>query len=1331
VKIERPSLIESLEEFALGGSGLIVGKPGIGKSHSLRRLRERLKQNSIPQLFIPVEDLGEGHESDFQHLLKYEGSLVDNLRSAIAPGSEHGVLIIDGFDAMRDAAAQQRLLDVIKELRVALKDTWNVLVAVRTWDATKSQSLIRIFPVSDLKTQNRRDLECRYFEIPDLSESEILASGIPDIQATYRSGGAGFQALLKTPFFLWLLEKLIRGGENAASLSSIASETQLLQRFWSLAIGSKAALKKEHVVRTVVTKMVDQKSLGALKASVYDPSFDSEWQELLSSEIFQENGPNSQRVSFSHNILFDYAVSAVLIDPDVNGLKKFIEADESRPLFLRPSLIYFLTSIWHEDRSLFWNVFWLVLPSDSHKLRLFARLLLPSVVVNESSSLKDFEPLVVARASNRTGSVQAVLHVLQVYQYSGFKNYRLWAELLESLIPHLDRIFLWDYARITTRILDEAKTAKDTATIRRIGFIARGLMKLVWRERKPTDSWLDGLGAHHVLPLVAETFSTEPAESRVLLDKTLELVKEADFPINYLFRLTDNLDTIWGCDPDFVAKVYISIFSHEETSDKKTEFGSPILPLISNRKQDYELCYYHLVQKFPEFLKVAPMEATRAAIRLLNNISLEEQVYSRVQPGDPEIERVTFSFRGRVAQFVADSCHWWDETEYQKEPYKIATDLMSYLSSPETEIDTVNDLLDIFAEEAVASFWWKRLLKNGASNVERFQQPLEELLFVSILRDSFETSFDWNVFLEASGPHIAQATLAKIESSILRELVGNEDDERPDLLALMPADRLSAESRDLLTANQEKLQKRVRRRPGTFESGWRAFDDDESYKGRGIKIDEPENSTLRAAWKLLESFLTETLNNNPTDESAVTALKLAKDLRSVINASKNAHAEIIESAETKLAEAAERISRVVEDVQSEAFQFCKDVLLEAAQNDSPHARPDEDERFTSPGWSPAPRNEAAEGIPWLLRKAQDKDLFSAFDKLLKDPHPSVRYLSASNLFRVAWTSKDYFWSSAERMIKDEHNTVVVHAVLHSVARAFQTDINKAQQLYREAEHRFLKPGNLDELQKSIVSILVDLAVTFDDNWASNRLNDLFKDASRFSHAVHHAVFRLSANYIHPGFLKDEKKKLWMERSIARLVSSTAIIKKSLIELKKKVDFKNLQESEREQFRELYSAIDSIVTRIYFAMSVKEGRRDEKNAKDAFPSKQEMQEFYSKVKPLLNSTLDFAEDQDVSGLFASTAHHFMQFLVLALPFDPSGVLKMAARVATASESSGYNLDSMAIKEVVTLVEITLADHKLVLREQETLNDLMILLDVFAKAGWTDALRLIWKLNEIFR
>ena len=68
-----------------------------------------------------------------------------------------------------------------------------------------------------------------------------------------------------------------------------------------------------------------------------------------------EAASSAQRVRFRHNILFDYAVSVLVLDDQPDSLLRFLAEDRSRQLFLRPSLVYFFARLWHEERDAFWT----------------------------------------------------------------------------------------------------------------------------------------------------------------------------------------------------------------------------------------------------------------------------------------------------------------------------------------------------------------------------------------------------------------------------------------------------------------------------------------------------------------------------------------------------------------------------------------------------------------------------------------------------------------------------------------------------------------------------------------------------------------------------------------------------------------------------------------------------------------------------------------------------------------------------------------------------------------------------------------------------------------
>ena len=117
---------------------------------------------------------------------------------------------------------------------------------------------------------------------------------------------------------------------------------------------------------------------------------------------------------------------------------------------------------------------------------------------------------------------------------------------------------------------------------------------------------------------------------------------------------------------------------------------------------------------------------------------------------------------------------------------------------------------------------------------------------------------------------------------------------------------------------------------------------------------------------------------------------------------------------------------------------------------------------------------------------------------------------------------------------------------------------------------------------------------------------------------------------------------------------------------------------------------------------------------------------------MEQVIDFADDPETGVMFAPTAHNFMQVLTSFLICNPKEIIHFAERVAKSSERFGYNLDVIAVKDIVDFVEIVLADYRHEVRDdEECLEHLLNLLDLFAKTGQSDALNLVWRLDEVFR
>ena len=231
------------------------------------------------------------------------------------------MLAVDAFDAARSEYAQRFVIGLIRRAQEELDDHWRVIVSVRSYDAKRSVTLQDLFPagrMSEVLTYYQDcEIECRHFAIPPLSEAETQAavSSVPGLDSIYATASTDFRALMRVPFNIWLGESLLSGDAVPPDLSSVASESQLLGLYWRHRVTqAPRATELSAVLSKITARMVADHSLSAPISEVYPVGTHYTWDMLLSSELLEEVRPQRQRITYSHNILFDYAVSVLLID---------------------------------------------------------------------------------------------------------------------------------------------------------------------------------------------------------------------------------------------------------------------------------------------------------------------------------------------------------------------------------------------------------------------------------------------------------------------------------------------------------------------------------------------------------------------------------------------------------------------------------------------------------------------------------------------------------------------------------------------------------------------------------------------------------------------------------------------------------------------------------------------------------------------------------------------------------------------------------------------------------------------------------------------------------
>jgi hypothetical protein len=1342
MKIERTQLLEHLKDFALNGNGIIIGSPGVGKTYILIELIDYLKGLNIPSFLLPIDQLGNGTDKELQTELSYEGDLIEKLKKEIKiSGQKKGILLFDAFDAARNESIRKNFLTIIQRAVQDLPGLWNVIVTVRTYDAKKSHELLSLFGVSsdsDLSNYSEANILCRHFKIPPLSENEVSQAfcQIPDLEMIYESASQEFKTILKIPFNLWLLEKILSSAKHPSDFSQISSIVQLLNIFWKLRVKVKYNRDdREYVLTNIARRMINEKSLSVRKENVYQPEIHDVWIELFSDEILVEASSMGQRISFSHNILFDYAISVLLIEDQPDKLISFITKDYSRPLFLRPSLTYYLTRLWYDSPDTFWSIFWEILPSSSGYLRMFAKILPTSVIVCETRKVEQLHPLINAISENQSNASEAILRLLQAMRALKIERDELWINILDKFADYIHRDFIWNLALMTSDILNRTK---DEITKKICGSIARRILKWLWQQRNANkEDWLDKLCASWVIPLVADTYSTDPEASRLLLEKVLHMIKEPAFPIQFIYRITERINKILPHDPEFVNLVYASVFGHTETSQEKTNFGTPVMQFSSTRRQDYNMCQYHLIKYFPEFLRNAPILATRFVIKSLNTFVISKHVMGYMKKGvtlDDLVEE--FEFRGEKAHCMSDSSHIWDAGTYKDQEIKMATDLFKYiieLASLSNKKAEFNAILDILRDEVYVAFIWKYLLKTTAEHVELFAQHLYKLCVARPIQAGPDTVYEVGLFIKNAASEFTKEQLREIEKTIIA--LPNSYGEtrkylmhyRDRLLMCIPQELLSTkEGRDIY----EKIKnsgKILENRPLVrFKSKTEFYTEEKYLQDKGADIVSPENKELQSLYAPLEKFRSDWFNKVPSSEAIIDILSSAKQLLTVLEQKTEAHDAVVETAWTKIAACAETISRADIDPQSEEYEFCRDQLLFCAKHNSPKPNPEYDAQYSFPSWSPAPRTYAALGIPRLVSIKSDSELLKAIENLVHDKVPSVRYLVMGELYKIIDNTPDEFWKNVDDRADHELNWVVQKALCNSLANIISKEENQTVKTLEKLINNIFSTNDNKDLFDCLTYLLAWLVIIRQNTWALQVTNDFSEKPIQLRKPLKRITYYIF-EYIKPHIIVSSENCKFADRGIDWLMKVTDSVACGVKSMRNIPEEEWNEESEK-KLHDIYSIIDEIVMRAYLYADVNYALRDK--GERAIPEEQR-KAFYQKIKPVLEKILGFTVDREKGYLIPSTAQHFMELLNGVLKYDPKGVLHMAMQVVKSSEALGYHIDSMAIREVVNLVETMLTDYRSDVQNEESLNDLLNLLDVFTNTGWPEALQLVWRLDEIFR
>lgn len=1309
-EIPRPRLTAELWDLTQSGSVFLSGPPGTGKSWLQGQLVRRCKQESRKVTSISTEDFQVSSLRDIYDGLRFTKPLPQLLAAITDP-----ILIIDGLDALRGEASQRAFRELITEVLDQAPNA-SIVASIRTFDLQESMELQAL-----LRRYSGAPRGIRKMMIGELSDNELRDAAVnnPELAELLLNRSEPLFELLRNPFNLHLALTLRKEGIPVSELQSIPSQVQLLEKYWThRVLGSEDGSLRERLLREISERMVESRTLSIPETEVVQPGYQDALHRLKSGEVLRKG--STGRLSYGHNILFDYAISRLLLDE--YRIFHFVESDPVRSLFFRPSLTFFFHRLWAIDRALFWRVTSSALTATNIPERF---RVLPAVVVSEAVramgeiSLKAIENAV---GTSSTEFIRLQFRAMLAMRALEGKQRALWSDWFLDLTTRM-KIDWINEALSALAVLHTTMSASERGLV---GRIARNILS--WEMGPPEGlaarqaAQLAAVVTGRVLPIIADTFESDPPASEGAYLGIVNRLGAEEAASNEAFWLANSVSVIIDKSPSLAERIYLTLYAHEEDSEEQTSLGGGIIThFTSTRKQDFSSALYGLTARFQRFLERDSVRATRVAIQATER----EVAREKLKEEGKEFETIRFKLGKRMITYRADYSEIWDGGGSREFTSLSLLDAALEFASHVTDETRHMMIQEIYAHASLG-ISWMRLLRRARLHPEELYAEVKPLLFVPKFISAPEVTTEVGEILkvayarelvsEEDSKRIEDA-IAKIENAKVVLRYAKKSTIQKRLTGCLPSASIS--NPKLLSKIEKWGESKAIENSPFFRTSFGAvpFSIDDQFRREGIDLDTPANSLARAAATKVREFEGRYPNAVPEAEECIAIEPALRALHEAVRI-EELSAQIAESGRGTLYAAAHVIAR--NDAlgpDSSIVQFCRSLAIEGSVDPEPVFDPRYHLPFDHAGWgSPSPRIEAAQALGQLIwNYFSDDEILQTFLRTGDDEVPAVRFQTARWLPALYKQNRvEMFWQSLTAMIQKETTSGVMQALLSSIGRVAGRQPARTMDAVEAVITKGLPATDRSETRRALVEIPVALYAVQGTERAREVLIRLAAAPVRNSSEISDAIFGAS-HYFDPKKTEDEQIRFRAREVIGWLLRPARDVLVKREELK----------IDPEDARKLLQIIDAVATRIVFSFGLSlHGVTGDDVLNDSGRAKQ-----YIEVKPLIEELLGVSAAVATLPLMPRTAYYLLQLMNGILALDPVAVLGFAARICEGGSYFGFELDASARDEAVKLVDRALADHKDTLKDSAT--SVGQLLDLFVKAGWSEALALTFRLDEAFR
>jgi hypothetical protein len=1330
----KRTVTKVIEERASSSSLLIVGDPGAGKSGVLFELSQRLIDGGNDVVFIAVDRL----EGSLQTELGLDHIFEDVLLRWT--GRNSGYLIIDALDAARGHSASGAVLGLLRTMMRA-DSRWRIIASVRSFDLKYSPELKEVFRKEDSFQRKEHESEAfwnlNHVLIPRFTHDEMgeIQEQIPQVEQVIRTGSSEFTELLRTPFNLRLLCELLISGLSVEELTGLHTQTALLSRYWEHRVLSpiNEAVSREQLLMAVLEAMRDNRRLSISKRVLPVALPGEIFTSLLSNQVLveqEENVIGRYILCFSHHLLFDYAASRLLILSDPPHFLSGLAKDHDLILFLRPSLLLAFRELWASNRAAFWQLARTF--EEASGIPSIARLIAPTILSERVHNIEDLDPLCELLNSKvpaeRRFAEDWVLHAVgAMLADNHVRSPQAWAEFAAQVTKtETPERLLGALQALNSLLIEHLPNLRLYGTL-----LSRSACQLLnaISPREELKSWLRARAIADVMKTYAYDRELSSQTLRQLFTpQALRRMGFSDGP-----WLARGLRPLFELDAQFVEDFYIAVFAYDEESGASTPMSDgQIMPMTSNRRQDYHMMWWQLAQIFPDFCTLEPTRSARVAVAVLNSYVERDHA-----PKDGAATITWINDADQRQSIKGDYSSIWDSgyRDSHEEPLQIGSTFFRILQElTATDRELALDLGTIVLRASRYAVTVRRLFATSLQSPGTFVSILTPVCFSTTAMISMDLSSTIGEFLKLEFASLSVGDRKLIEEAIFA-IPAAIDLEDPEIAihirdrvfgCLDPLAIVSDKARELILQLKEAGGAPENAPPfkmsGVYGGQYTARN---HLQDRGVDVDAPANKRLMEWGERFTAFKGVHNTETPSIEDAINALPELREFRAAVDRWELDgvdRKQMLYGDSVLVAVCSSIAKNQGLDCTSELGWFVRETLLRGLHSEVPEHDPAYDAQFDDhQSWgSPAQRIDATAGLYSLavITNCMDDQLREALQQGLLDKHPAVRFQAVTRLTWLHEHNSELMWSLIELSCESEGSIGVLSGLLsYALSHLSGKYPGVVIPLVQKVLNRFPIFEGKSSVNEWALRILAGLYIWQNRGDAHDVFAPLLTKEDFAPQAATQLLVDIRDLYTYqPDRGGDDgfgirNRAFSLSQKVANLAQQELL------------DSNYAGESER--LTQCAQTLNFIGNQLYFSSGAYDGTNGSNRGLDSHSlSSEERERFWHESQGTIEAL--------TAGALPSIAHHLIQTLKSFVEFDPARVFHRIASVVESSRRFGYQYESMAVDLLVEITELYLAQYPALLQDDaQCRKELMAMLETFVTAGWPSALRLIYRLEDMYR